>query len=184
MWDKMCRNLRRLPLSFQHRPLCEGPAEMYRLTDSLQDGSQGGDGLFNQEDEADVCRAPELVRKFLFLTSASGHGGCTVVNSWKHVWACLKWDVTKHPAGRFHCGSDPGGTKNPLRNSECRSCMTDQGSRHDRYWLSRQRDNLHGFVHWSVAPLSVTGCCYEWDSDRRLWRTTTAPGKWFVFDLF
>ena len=44
-----------LPLSSQHRPLCEGPAEMHRFTDSLQDGGQGGDGLLDQEDEADVC---------------------------------------------------------------------------------------------------------------------------------
>lgn len=42
------------PLSFQHRPLCEGPAEVHGLADPLQDGGQGGDGLVDQEDEADV----------------------------------------------------------------------------------------------------------------------------------
>lgn len=36
---------------------------MHRLADSLQDGGEGGNGLFNQEDEADICGAAELVRQ-------------------------------------------------------------------------------------------------------------------------
>ena len=59
-------------LSFQHWPIREGPTEMHSLTDSLQDGGQGGDGLFNQEDEADVCWAPELVCKIIFKCGHSG----------------------------------------------------------------------------------------------------------------
>lgn len=40
---------------------------MHRLADSLQDGGEGGNGLFNQEDEADVCRAAELVRQISYF---------------------------------------------------------------------------------------------------------------------
>lgn len=87
-----------LPLSFQHWPLGEGPAEMHRLADSLQDGGQGGDGLLDQEDEADVRWAPELVRSLL-PKSASGHG-CSFT---------LKSEIAKHLEGRFHRGYFPSG---------------------------------------------------------------------------
>lgn len=57
-----------LPLSFQHWPLSEGPAEMHSLLDALQDGGEGGDGLLHQEDETDFCWAAELVCLFYVRT--------------------------------------------------------------------------------------------------------------------
>lgn len=47
---------------------------MHRFPDPLQDGDQGRDGFLDQEHEADLCRAPELVRCCSFddLISVSG----------------------------------------------------------------------------------------------------------------
>lgn len=51
---------------------------MHRLADPLQDSGEGGDGLVDKEDEADVCWAPELVSMFP-LKSASRHAAVEVV---------------------------------------------------------------------------------------------------------